>query len=368
MSAGATRRLKAAIIGCGDIALRKHIPSLQSIEEVEVCAFGSRSLSKATVAREHYGNPAAKLYTDSDELLNDRGIDVVFVCTSNNTHASIAIKALEHGKHVLCEKPMAISSADCRRMVEAAERNRKKLSIAFQNRFKPDVQHLYALCRGGRLGEIYHAKAHAIRKRAVPTWGAFLNKEIQGGGPLIDIGSHSIDLALWLMDTYEPSWVVGKCYDKIAALGSKANRWGEWNPRDYTVEDAAFGFVLMKNGATLGIDAAWALNTNDEREASVTLFGTRAGADMKNGLVLTGELEDAIYSSRPEFLVEGARTLAKDVKRTTPAYWEARAFIDCILKDEEPVVRPRQALVVAQIVEGLYESDRTMKPVYISSA
>jgi len=133
------------------------------------------------------------------------------------------------------------------------------------------------------------------------------------------------------------------------------------------VEDAAFGFVLMKNGATLQIDAAWALNTNDEREASVTLFGTRAGADMKNGLVLTGELEDAIYSSRPEFLVEGARTLAKDVKRTTPAYLEARAFINCILNDEEPAVRPRQALVVAQIVEALYESDRTMKPVCLSS-
>jgi predicted dehydrogenase len=139
-----------------------------------------------------YGNPAAKVYTDSDALLAARDIDVVFVCTPNNTHASLAIKALEHGKHVLCEKPMAISATDCRKMVEASERTRKKLSIAFQNRFKPEVQHLYALCRGGRLGEIYHAKAHAIRKRAVPTWGAFLNKEIQGGGPLIDIGSHSI--------------------------------------------------------------------------------------------------------------------------------------------------------------------------------
>lgn len=367
MSTGATGRLKAAIIGCGDIALRKHIPSLQCIEDVEVCAFGSRSLSKATHAREHYGNLSAKLYTDVDELLGDREIDVVFVCTPNNTHAPIAIKALEHGKHVLCEKPMAISSADCCRMVEASERNQKKLSIAYQNRFKPEAQLLYELCRGGRLGEIYHAKAHAIRRRAVPTWGAFLNKEMQGGGPLIDIGSHSIDLALWLMDTYEPSWVVGKCYDKIAALGSRANRWGEWNPGDFTVEDSAFGFVLMKNGATLGIDAAWALNTSDEREASVTLFGSRAGADMKNGIVLTGELENAIYSSRPEFLGEGARRLVKDVKRTTPAYLEARAFVDCILNDTEPVVRPRQALVVAQIVEALYESDRTMKPVCVSS-
>lgn len=367
MSVGSARRLRAAIIGCGDIALRKHIPSLQSIEEVEVCAFGSRSISKARVARESYGNPAARVYTDIGELLDDREIDVVFVCTPNNAHAAIAISALEHGKHVMCEKPMAISSADCRKMAEAAERHGKKLSIAFQNRFKPEVQHLYTLCRGGHLGEIYHAKAHAIRRRAVPTWGAFLSKEIQGGGPLIDIGSHSIDLALWLMDNYEPAWVIGKSYNKIAARGSKANRWGEWDPRDFTVEDSAFGFVLMKNGATLAIDAAWALNTSDEREASVTLFGSRVGADMKNGLILTGELENAIYSVRPEFLGEGPRTLAKDVKRTVPSYLEARAFIDCILNDGAPAVLPRQALVVAQIVEALYESDRTMKPVCVSS-
>ncbi len=366
MSAGGVRSLKAAIIGCGDIAHRKYIPALRPIQEVELCAFGSRSLARATAARESYGNPGASVYTDTAELLADPEIEVVFVCTPNSSHAAIAIGALEHGKHVMCEKPMAISSADCRRMVETAARQRRKCSVAYQNRFRPEVQYLRSLCREGSLGEIYHAKAHAIRKRAVPTWGAFLSKEIQGGGALIDIGSHSIDLALWLMDNYEPVWVMGKSYNKIAGLGSKANRWGGWRPADFTVEDSAFGLVLMKNGATLGVDAAWALNTCEEREASVTLFGSRAGADMKNGLVLTGELGNAVYSMRPEVQTGRPRTLVEDAIRTTPSYLEARAFIDCILNDEEPAVLPTQALVVAQIVEAMYESDRTMKPVYVA--
>ncbi len=368
MSTGDTDRLKAAIVGCGRIALRKHIPALQCIDEVEICAFGSRNISKAEVAREAYGNLAARIYTDAAELLADREIDVVFVCTPNDTHAAITIGALERGKHVMCEKPMSVSTADCRRMVDAAERCERKLSIGFQNRFTPEVQFLHGLCREGHLGEIYHAKAHAIRKRGVPTWGAFLSKEVQGGGPLIDIGSHSIDLALWLMDNYEPAWIIGKTYRKLAMLGSKANRWGEWRVEDFTVEDSAFGYVLMRNGATLVVDAAWALNTSEEREASVTLFGTRAGADMRNGLVLTGELGGAMYSMRPEFRSETGSVPSKDGRRPTPEYLEARAFVDAILHDRDPPVPPRQALVVAQIVESLYESDRIMKPICLLTA
>jgi predicted dehydrogenase len=360
-------RLKAAVIGCGRFAIREHIPALRSIGEVELYAFGSRSGEKAKAARDASGNPAARIYTDTAELLADREIDLVVVCTPNATHAAIAIAALEHGKHTLCEKPMAVSSADCRRMVETAERSGRKLSIGFQNRFRPEVQFLHGLCRGGRLGEIYHAKAHAVRRRGVPTWGAFLSKEIQGGGPLIDIGSHSIDLALWLMDNYEPAWVIGKTYRKLAELGDGQNRWGEWRVEDFTVEDSAFGFVLMANGATLAVDAAWALNTSEEREASVTLFGTRAGADMKNGLILTGAWEGAASSARPEFPAAAGPEPSGDAARATPAYLQARAFVDAILGDRDPPVSPRQALVVAQIVESLYESDRARRPVRLAA-
>ena len=367
MSAAETGRLKAAIIGCGRFALRQHIPALRSVSEVELYAFGSRSEAKARAARDASGNPSARIYTDTAELLADREIDLVLVCTPNETHAAITISALEHGKHVLCEKPMAVSSADCRRMVDAAERSGRKLSIGFQNRFRPEVQFLAGLCRGGHLGEIYHAKAHAVRRRGVPTWGAFLSKEIQGGGPLIDIGSHSIDLALWLMDNYEPAWVIAKTYRKLAELGDGENRWGEWRVEDFTVEDSAFGFVLMANGATLAVDAAWALHTSEEREASVTLFGTRAGADMKNGLILTGGWEGATPSTQPDLPTDAGPGPSSDATHPTPAYLQARAFVDAILEDRDPPVSPRQALVVAQIVESLYESDRAKRPVCLAA-
>ena len=156
----------------------------------------------------------------------------------------------------MCEKPMAKTAADARRMLEAARRSGKKLTIAYQNRFRADSEYLKAACRRGDLGEIYFAKAHAIRRRAVPTWGVFLNEEEQGGGPLIDIGTHALDLTLWMIDNYKPKTVVGTTYRKLADQRNTANAWGDWDPEGFTVEDSAFGFVVMENGTTIILESA----------------------------------------------------------------------------------------------------------------
>ena len=164
------RKLRVAIIGCGGIANGKHMPSLSKIEAVEMVAFCDLVKERAEKAAKEYGTPDAKVYTDYKELLKDESIDVVHVCTPNKSHADISVDALESGKHVMCEKPMAKTAADARRMVEAAKRTGKKLTIGYQNRFRADSEYLYAACRRGDLGEIYFAKAHALRRRAVPTW------------------------------------------------------------------------------------------------------------------------------------------------------------------------------------------------------
>lgn len=210
------KKLKIGIIGCGGIANGKHMPALSKLNNVEMVAFCDIILEKAEKAAKEFGTENAKCYSDYKELLKDSSIDVVHVCTPNKSHSFITIDALESGKHVMCEKPMAKTYAEAKAMVEAAKRTGKKLTIGYQNRFRADSQYLHSICEKGDLGEIYYAKAHAIRRRAVPTWGVFLNEEEQGGGPLIDIGTHALDLTLWMMNNYKPKAVLGTKYHKLA--------------------------------------------------------------------------------------------------------------------------------------------------------
>jgi predicted dehydrogenase len=339
------------MIGCGGIAMGKHLPALAKIPEARVTAFFDVAWDRANEAKQKYGTPDAKIYDNVEDLLRDPDVQVVHVCTPNDTHAEISIAALEAGKHVLCEKPMAKTAADARRMLETSERTGKKLSIAYQNRFRRDSLWLKEAVRAGELGDIYVAKAHAVRRRAVPTWGVFLDKEKQGGGPLIDIGTHALDLALWMMDNYEPRTVLGTSYRKLAEQGSAANEWGNWDPAKFTVEDSAFAMITMKNGATIWLESSWALNTLDVDEAKVTLCGTKAGADMKGGLRINGEEHGRLYTKEIQLGSVWDNTVPNDAPET-----EARAWIDAILSDREPVVTAKQALVVQQILEAIYES------------
>ena len=198
--------------------------------------------------------------------------------------AEITVAALEAGKHVMCEKPMAKTAADAQKMLDAARKTGKKLTIGYQNRCRPDSLLMKKAVDAGALGDIYFAKAHAIRRRAVPTWGVFLNEYEQGGGPLIDIGTHALDLTLWMMDNYKPKAVLGSTFKKLGNQTETGNAWGNWDPKEFTVEDSAFGFVTMENGATIILESSWALNTLDVREAQTTLCGTLGGADMADGL------------------------------------------------------------------------------------
>ena len=202
--------LKIGIIGCGGISNGKHMPALSRLsDKVEMVAFCDIIVERAQEAAKKYGTSDAKVYEDYHQLLEDKSIDVVHVLTPNRSHCEITVAALEAGKHVMCEKPMAKTAADARKMLEAAKRSGKKLTIGYQNRCRPDSLLLKKAVDRGDLGEIYFAKAHAIRRRAVPTWGVFLNEYEQGGGPLIDIGTHALDLTLWMMNNYKPKAVLG---------------------------------------------------------------------------------------------------------------------------------------------------------------
>ena len=357
-----SEKLKVAIIGCGGIAKGKHLPSLAKLEQVELVAFCDIIVERAEQAAEKYGVAGAKVYEDYQELLQDKSIQVVHVCTPNDSHANISIAALEAGKHVMCEKPMAKTAADARRMVEAAERTGNKLTIGYNNRFRTDSMYLKQMCDAGELGDIYYAKAHAIRRRAVPTWGVFLDGEKQGGGPLIDIGTHALDLTLWLMNNYEPKAVLGSTFHKLSQKENAANAWGPWDPKKFTVEDSAFGMITMKNGATIVLESSWALNTLDVKEAKSTLCGTEGGADMEDGLRVNGEKHSRLFKNNIQLDVGGVDFY--DGKKDNMQDTEIRLWIDAVLNDKQPIVTPQQACVVSEILEAIYKSAETGEAVY----
>lgn len=291
--------LRVGIIGCGSIARKKHAAALSQIEGVELIGFQSRSEQSAQSLCNDFGAKGAKAYVTAEELLKNPDIDVVHICTPNNSHAELAVKALCAGKHVMVEKPMAITSAEAEAMIKAANENGKKLSVSHQLRFREDVRQVKAFAENGELGEIYYAKAHAIRRRGVPTWGSFLSKEVQGGGVLIDIGCHALDMTLWLMNNYKPAVVMANTYNKLGSQRGLTNTWGEWNPDKFKVEESAFGFVTMENGATLSLEASWALNSLDVSPIKAVLCGTKGGADLTDTLKINTDRNGMLQTITP---------------------------------------------------------------------
>ena len=359
------KKLKVGIIGCGGIANGKHMPSLSKVSQCEMVAFCDIIVDRAEAAAKKFGTPDAKVYEDYKELLKDESIDVVHVCTPNRSHSFITVDALEAGKHVMCEKPMAINSVEAKKMLDAAERTGKKLTIGYQNRFRDDSLYLKAEADADTLGDVYYAKATAIRRRAVPTWGVFLNEYEQGGGPLIDIGTHALDLTLWTMNNYKPKYCVGTTFHKLNNDTQTGNAWGDWDPEKFTVEDSAFGFIVMENGATIVLESSWALNSLDVREAVTTLCGTKAGADMNDGLRFNFVRGGRQTVMKPSFAAGGV-AFNDGAAGEDPATREARQWINAIINDTVPVTRPEQAYCVTQILEGIYESAKTGKPYYFN--
>jgi Predicted dehydrogenases and related proteins len=362
-------KLQVGIIGCGGIANQKHFPSLSKLGDLcEMVAFCDVVRERAEAAAKEFGAADAKVYTDYKELLNEDSIDVVHVLTPNVSHSQITIDAFSAGKHVLCEKPMSHDTEEARKMVEAAKRSGKKFTVGYQNRFRGDVQSLHKACEAGELGDIYFAKAHAVRRRAVPTWGVFPNKALQGGGPLIDIGTHALDLTLWMMDNYRPKTVTGSVFHKMADK-FEGNVFGPWDPATFEVEDSAFGFIQMENGATIYLEAAWALNMIESKEAATTLCGTDGGAEIKSGmsypnseLIINTAKYGALYD---EHMKAGGAVAYFKGGSSEPGYLEARQWLLSILEDTQPLVLPEQAFVVTQILDTIYQSAKTGKSIVL---
>lgn len=355
-------KFRVGIIGAGFIAILKHLEGLAANPDlcdlVGVCDLVEE---KAVSAKEKFGSADSYITTDWHDIIADDSIDVVYVATWNVSHCEITCAALEAGKHVMCEKPMAVTGEEARLMRDTAARTGRTLTIGYQNRLREDAQFLRDVVDAGELGEVYMAKAHAVRRRGVPTWGVFTDKEKQGGGPLIDIGTHALDLALWYMGNYEVDSVTGSVFEKLRDK-PEGNPGGGWDPETFTVEDSAFGYIRMKNGAAIFLEAAWALNVKDPREAAVTLIGTEGGAEIENGRNGYEATVNKVLANRMVVSAPNASTPGSEDFGRLGAL-ETRQFLEALRDGGRPLVLPEQACTVTEILEAIYTSSQSGQPV-----
>lgn len=356
-------KVRIGIIGCGGIANQKHMPAMKKNSDLcEIVATCDIIRERAEKAAAEYGAPGCKVFEDYHDLLADPEVEVVHICTPNVSHSEIAIASFEAKKHVYCEKPMSHSTEEAKKMAEAWKKSGMQFTVGYQNRFRPEVQNLHAACEAGDLGDIYFAQAWAIRRRGVPTWGVFPNKKLQGGGPLIDIGTHALDITLWCMNNYDVDSITGSVFYKLGHLqqATEGNLFGPWDPETFEVEDSAFGYIKMKNGAAIQLNASWALNILESREASTTLCGTKAGAEIHSGM--SHSQNELIYNrGRNGQLMEEKLSPVGGV-----AYFgggggeegtiDNRQWLEAIQSGNSPLVKPEQALVVTQVLDNIYKA------------
>ena len=372
-----SKKPRIGFIGCGGIFNSKHGPGMeqqQNLGNCELVAFCDLIEERAQKAAEMYGTPDAKVYTDYKELLADPTIDAVHVLTPNVAHCEISVAALEAGKHVLCEKPMAATIEDAQRMVDAMNKTGKMLTIGYQYRHFPVNTIAKAVVDEGWIGEVYYAEAAYIRRRNVPTWGVFTDKSKQGGGPLIDIGTHCLDLTLWMMNNYDIDYVVGTSFEKLGTSLHGQKEQGQvgwdgtpdvWNADTYDVEDAAFGHIKMKNGAVINLKASWAINGSDDfadGEATVTLCGTKGGLDTRTGVVrlnhiVGGQQSTTIVGKKIPSYIPGFS------QGPAPISKEHDIWVKANKGEGELFVTAEQAITVTKILASIYKSSQTGKMV-----
>jgi predicted dehydrogenase len=335
--------LKAAIIGGGHIADQNHIPALKALaDRVQIIAICSRDKQKARALADKHAIPLA--FDDAEEMFrNENKPDIIINCTANNLHHPFSIQALKNDCHVFCEKPPAVNAAQAVEMANLATEKGKVLAYNFQLRQTPEYTLLKKSLDNGRLGEVYHIKANFLRRRGIPGWGNFTNKTIQGGGALMDLGVHVLDLALGLLDYGKPDRIVGNTYDFIGKAGGKG-LMGSWDAGKFEVEDACFAHLSFPNNASITLSTSFALNTKSEKEVNLEVFGTKAGAVL-NPFALYSEIDGELVNMNFPHLEEADIQLKNTI-----------AFLDACEGKTSNICTAEQGAVLQKIVEDIYKS------------
>jgi len=356
----ARKKLKVGIIGVGGIS-GVHHSGYSKCEDSELWAICDIKPDVLKAKSEKYDVPSERCFLDHRDLLKLDELDAVSVCTPNKAHCEITLNALKAGKHVLCEKPMAMNPREAQRMVTAAAKAGTVFQIGLMQRFRADANYVKGLVDEGVLGDIYYARCHAIRRRGVPSWGVFGVLEEQGGGGLIDIGVHQIDLTWYMMGKPKPVAVSGQIYHTIGNTPGHWGMFGQWDHKTYTVEDFACGLVRFENGATMSIECSFIANFDKDCHAS-HLLGTKGGAGI-GPLSVQLEANGHLMDCTPKDVM----AVDKNDKptRLTNHELEVEHFCDCILTGKPTRVPGHETIWTQKIIDGIFRSAKTNKEVKI---
>lgn len=333
-------QIRVGIIGAGGIARAAHLPGYQALDDVQVIAVCDVMPERAEAFAQEHGIP--KAYDSFEAMLAEEDLDAVSVCTPNYAHKAATVAALEAGMHVLCEKPMAMNLAEAREMAAAAEKAGKVLQIGLNWRFTSEAQVLRRFVESGDFGDIYYGEATCLRRRGIPSWGVFTQKRLQGGGALIDVGVHALDLTMWLMGNPKPVSVMGATYAAFGKRSDVVNPWGAWDTSVFDVDDMGVGLIRFENGATLLLRASWAANLEDATGNCV--IGTQGGGQ-------TRPLK--VFTEQHGALVDVTPTRLPEVRAHTE---EIRHFIGCIRGEHPCLVEVEQVLDVQAVLDAVYAS------------
>ena len=348
--------LKVGLIGMGGIA-NLHAGGWAVAPNAELVAGSDVNTAVFPRWQQEFG---LKYTTaDPDEIFNDPEIDIVDICAPNNYHAPLAIRAMEAGKHVLCEKPLASTPAEIREMIATRERTGMTLMTAQHHRFSGVSKALKAEIDAGALGDIYHARSWMLRRAAVPVRPGFILKEHSGGGPTVDIGVHILDLTMWFMGSPKAVSVTGVARAELVHQPGAFSIWGTADiPPEYDVEDFAAAFVRFDNGATLILEVSWMLHHPVEtyEDMQMWLYGTKGGAHWpKNEIYQANNATKQHYNRQ--------LLLKQDIQR--PHYQEIIEFAETVATGGESLVPAEQSLQVALILDAIYKSQETKREVLI---
>jgi predicted dehydrogenase len=342
--------ITCAVIGLG--MGRGHAQAYKAHPDAKLVAVVDTDAKRAKAAEAEFGCTA---YADVAEMLAAARPDVVSIATPNVFHAPLTIQALEAGAHVLCEKPMAMNAAEGRAMLAAAEKAKRRLMINFSYRFSPATYFVRQQVTAGALGKIYAGRTVWHRRRGMPGFGGwFGQKKMSGGGPLIDLGVHRLDLALWLMGHPKPKWVLANTFNPIAA------RLAKEQGKAYDCEDSAFAMIRFADGTMLEVEASWAVNQGQNEFMETRLYGTDGGLIQHNA----GEGYDftsTVFTERGGIQMD--ITPHAPIPEAVSAYAH---FINAIRDGKPHDATGEQGLLVMEILDAIYASAASGDPVKIS--
>jgi len=349
----AKKPLRVGLIGAGGVVRGFHLnPGWKVLgDAVELVAVADVHEPTAQKLADDFGIGA--VYSDFRKMLRENKLDAVDIAAPNRVHTPAVIAALQAGCHVMCEKPLAVSTAEVKKMAAAAKKAKKILMTAQHQRWTASGITAKKWIEAGNLGEVYHSVVHALRRNWVPGRPGFIDVNLSGGGPSMDIGVHALDLGMHLMDFPKPVRVTGKYATNFAKGHDMPGGWGEWDRKMYTVEDFASGFVHFDNGATMVLESSW-LNHQEMREdMSVRLYGKKAMLHWP---------QNKFSTAQNGVLIDGELTPATD--RAQPAHTaEIVAFYDAVVNGKSSPVPVEQTLYVIAILEAIEKSGRTGKEI-----